>query len=54
LKAEQSSERVSALEAEVTGLRAQAAASADKKNGRGKRPAEAQPGRAVETLWSAI
>jgi|ERR1700678_3128012 chromosome segregation ATPase len=54
LKAEQSSERVSALEAEVTELRAQAAASADKKNGRGKRPAEAQPGRAVETLWSAI
>jgi uncharacterized coiled-coil DUF342 family protein len=37
LKAEQTSERVSALEAEVTELRAQAAALADKK----KRPREA-------------
>jgi hypothetical protein len=43
LKTEQASERVSALEAEVTELRAQAAASV-KKTGRGKRPAEAQPG----------
>jgi hypothetical protein len=43
LKAEQASERASALEAEIRELRAQAAA-ADKKNGRGKRPVEAQPG----------
>jgi uncharacterized coiled-coil DUF342 family protein len=43
LKAEQASERVSALETEVRELRAQAAASADKKNGPRKRPAEVQP-----------
>jgi chromosome segregation ATPase len=43
LKAEQASERASALEAEVRELRVQVEA-ADKKNGRGKRHAEAQPG----------
>jgi hypothetical protein len=44
LKAEQACERVSALEAEIRELRFQAAASVDKKNGRGKWPAESQPG----------
>jgi chromosome segregation ATPase len=43
LKAEQASERASALEAEVRELRVQVEA-ADKKNGRGNRHAEAQPG----------
>jgi uncharacterized coiled-coil DUF342 family protein len=43
LKAEQASERASALEAEIRELRAQVEAVA-KKNGRGKRSAEAQPG----------
>jgi predicted nucleic acid-binding Zn-ribbon protein len=45
LKAEQVSERVSALESEVKELRAQAAASVEKKRSEpGKRPAEAQRG----------
>ena len=45
LKAEQASERVSALESDIKELRAQAAAWLEKKrNGPGKRPAESQPG----------
>jgi hypothetical protein len=44
LKAEQAGERLVALEAEVTDLRAQAAAQEDKKNGRGRWPAELHPG----------
>jgi len=43
LKAEQACERISALEAEIAGLRAQAAASLDKKK-LATRPAESQRG----------
>jgi predicted nucleic acid-binding Zn-ribbon protein len=43
LKAEQAGERISALETEIREVRAQAASSVDKKNGRGKRPGEVQP-----------
>src|SRR5436190_1438144 len=42
-KAEQAGERVSALEAELAGLRAQVAAAAGKKTGIGRWPAEARP-----------
>jgi septal ring factor EnvC (AmiA/AmiB activator) len=42
-KAEQAREQRIALEAEIAGLRAQVAA-AEKKNGTGRWPAEAQPG----------
>jgi chromosome segregation ATPase len=42
-KAEQAGQRLTALEAELAGLRAQVAAE-EKKNGIGRWPAEAQPG----------